>query len=184
MAMDGGIKPIDKSARIIGQARTARCMVADNSALHVALELIEPGDVLVADAGGFLGNAVWGGLMTHAAQAKGAVGLVVDGAVRDSQEIEALKFACFSRGCVPAGPHKMFGGAVDCEISCGGVPVSPCDLIVGDGDGVTVVPFKQISKTYEKLEELKERERKALASLAEGGSLAEVYGVPERTEAE
>lgn len=68
MAMDGGLKPLNSNMRLIGQARTVRCMVGDNSALRAALALSRPGEILVVDAGGFLGTAVWGGLMTEAAR--------------------------------------------------------------------------------------------------------------------
>lgn len=179
MAMDGGIKPLDRSMRLVGQARTIRCMVGDNSALHAAINLAEPGEVLVADAGGFLGNAVWGGLMTEAALRKGIAGLVIDGAVRDSAEIVDRRFPCFARGQVPAGPHKMFGGAINCVVSCGGVAVRPGDLIVADADGVTVVPLEREAATAAAYSALKDKEAKALAALDAGGTLADIYGVPE-----
>lgn len=178
-AMDGGIQPLDPNVRLVGQARTVRCTVGDNSALHAALDLVEPGDVLVADAGGFLGNAVWGGLMTEAAQRKGIAGLVIDGAVRDRTEIVAAAFPCFARGSVPAGPHKNFGGEIDGPIACGGVSVCPGDLVVADADGVTVVPFSRIGTILDAYAALKAKETRALAALDAGGTLAEIYGVPE-----
>ena len=180
-AMDGGIQPLDPSMRLIGQARTVRCMVADNSALHAALNLAEPGDVLVADAGGFLGGAVWGGLMTEAARRKGIAGLIIDGAVRDRSEIVAAGFPCFARGTVPAGPHKNFGGAIDAPIACGGVAVQPGDLVVADADGVTIVPLSRAADVLTAYKALKEKESRALKALDAGESLAEIYGVPEVT---
>ena len=179
MAMDAGIAPLAPKTPIIGQARTVRCMAGDNSALHAALELAEPGDVLVADAGGYLGNAVWGGLMTLAAVKKGIQGLIVDGAVRDRGDIENLDFPCYARGCTPAGPHKGFGGAFDAPISCGGVPVHSGDLIIADEDGVCVVPLNRIGATLEAYRALKKREAKTIQTINEGGSLAGIYGVPE-----
>lgn len=179
MAMDGGITPLENSMRLVGQARTVRCMVGDNGALHAAINIALSGNVLVVDAGGFLGRAVWGGLMTQAAIARGIKGLVVDGAVRDRSEISHLGFSCFVRGCVPAGPHKGFGGAIDCSINCGGVVVNSGDLIVADADGVTVVPLDRVEDTLVKYEELKQKENKTLAALDDGGTLADVYGVPE-----
>lgn len=178
-AMDGGIKPLDPSMRIVGQARTVRCTVGNNSALHAALNLVEPGDVLVVDAGGFLGNAVWGGLMTEAAKRKGVVGLVVDGAVRDRSEIMAVGFPCFARGSVPAGPHKNFGGEIDGPIACGGVSVAPGDLVAADADGVTIIPLSRLDAVLAAYRALKEKEARALAELDAGGTLAEIYGVPE-----
>ncbi len=181
MAMDGGIKPLDPAMQLVGQARTVRCMVGDNSALHAAITLIEPGEILVADAGGFLGTAVWGGLMTEAARRKGIAGLIVDGAVRDQAEIIKSAFPCFARGAVPAGPHKGFGGAIDVPISCGGVAVHPGDLIVADADGVTVVPLARVETTLSAYHALKAKEEQALAALDSGGTLADIYGVPEIT---
>lgn len=181
MAMDGGLQPIDRTMRLVAQARTVRCMVGDNSPLHAAINLVRPGEVLVADAGGFLGTAVWGGLMTQAALRKGIAGLVVDGAIRDRAEIVQSGFPCYARGSVPAGPHKGFGGAIDCPINCGGVAVHPGDLIVADADGVTVVPLDKVEATMTAFTALKEKEAKALAALDAGGTLADVYGVPEVT---
>ena len=183
-AMDGGISPLSPDMRIVGQARTVRCMVSDNSAMHAALTLAEPGDVLVADAGGFMGNAVWGGLMTEAARRKGIAGLVVDGAVRDRSEIVASGFACFARGSVPAGPHKSFGGEIDGPIACGGVAVSPGDLVVADADGVTIIPLSRVSTVLPAFRALKDKEARTLAALDAGGTLAEIYGVPEVTRLE
>ena len=180
-AMDGGIQPIDPGMRLVGQARTVRCTVGDNSALHAALLLVEPGDVLVVDAGGFLGNAIWGGLMTEAARKKGIAGLVIDGCVRDRAEIVAAKFPCFTRGTVPAGPHKNFGGEIDSPIACGGVAVTSGDLVVADGDGVTIVPLAKVDSVLVDYTALKQKEARALAELEAGGTLAEIYGVPEVT---
>ena len=180
-AMDGGIQPLSLNMRLVGQARTVRCTVGDNSALHAALNLVQPGDVLVADAGGFLGNAIWGGLMTEAARRKGIAGLVVDGAVRDRAEIMASAFPCFARGIVPAGPHKNFGGEVDGVIACGGVAVASGDLIVADADGVAVVPLSRVATVLPNYRALKDKEARALAELDAGGTLAEIYGVPEVT---
>ena len=157
-------------------------MVGDNSALHAAIHLAKPGDVLVVDAGGFIGNAVWGGLMTAAAVRKGIAGLIVDGAVRDRTEISALGLPCFSRGTVPAGPHKAFGGEIDGPIACGGIAVSPGDLVVADADGVTVVPLVRCKNVLASYKELKEKEAQALESLERGGALAEMYGTPSVTQ--
>lgn len=179
MAMGGDIQPLDPSMRLVGQARTVRCMAADNGALHAALTIAEPGDVLVADAGGYLGNAVWGGLMTAAAQRRGIAGLVVDGVVRDRDEIVAAPFPCYARGCAPAGPHKLFGGAVDGPISCGGVVVRAGDLIVADADGVAVVPIERLDATAAAYRALKEKEARVRAALDEGGALGEIYGAPD-----
>lgn len=177
-AMVGRIGPLAPGMRIVGQARTVECMVGDNSALHGAIGLCEVGDVLVCDAQGFEDTALFGGLLTRAALAQGIAGLVIDGAVRDSREIIDLGLPCFARAVVPRGPHKGFGGTIDGPITCGGVALSPGDLVIGDADGVAVVPFASVARTLRAVREIVAKEERALASLQQGGSLAEVYGVP------
>ena len=137
--------------------------------------------MIVCDGQGFEDAALFGGLMTVSARHQGIAGLVIDGAVRDSQEIIGSGFPCFARAVVPRGPHKGFGGAIDGSISCGGVAVSPGDLILGDADGVTVVPLARAGETLAAAQAVLEKEQNTLAGLAEGGSLADVYGVPEVT---
>lgn len=180
-AMAAAIKPLSPDMKIVAQARTVECMVADNSALHAAINCCEKGDVLVANAQRLEDIAIWGGLMTRAAVDHGVGGLVVDGSVRDSAEIIEAGFPCFSRSVVPRGPHKGFGGIIDGTISCGGLSVSPGDIVIGDADGITVVPFAKAAETLKAAQEKLAMEERVLASLANGGSLAEVYGVPEIT---
>lgn len=139
--MSGAIKPVRVGTVLVGQARTVQCMVGDNGALHMATGLVNPGEVIVADGGGYTDTAIWGGIMTRAAMQQNIAGIVVDGAIRDSAEIREFGFACFSRAIVPAGPHKGFGGTIDGPISCGGCPVMPGDLVIGDDDGVAIVPL-------------------------------------------
>lgn len=141
--MAGAIKPVAEGMRVLGQARTVTCMVGDNSAAHVAIGMLEPGQILVIDAGGFEDTAIWGGIMTRAAVERKIGGLVVDGAVRDVAEIREFKFPTFTRAIVPAGPHKGFGGIIDGPIACGGCPVKSGDIVIGDDDGVCVVPLER-----------------------------------------
>jgi regulator of RNase E activity RraA len=180
--MAAAISPVASGTQIVGRARTVECMVGDNSALHAAIGLCEPGlDILVCNAQGFEDSALFGGLMTRASLEQGVVGLVIDGAVRDSAEIAESGFPCYCRAIVPRGPHKGFGGVIDGTITCGGVPVSSGDLVIGDDDGITIVPFDELEATMERVQEILAREQRALSRIAEGGSLAEVYGVPEIT---
>ncbi|MEM8792394.1 MAG: RraA family protein [Pseudomonadota bacterium] len=177
-AMAGAISPLAPTMRIVAQARTVACMVADNSALHAAITEAEPGDALVCDAQGFEDAAIWGGLMTRSAVERGLAGLVIDGAVRDSAEIIEAGFNVFARAVVPRGPHKGFGGVIDGAISCGGQAVRPGDLIIADTDGVVVVPFARSSEVLDGARAILEKEEKAMAAVAQGGLLADVYGVP------
>ncbi|MEL6477144.1 MAG: RraA family protein [Pseudomonadota bacterium] len=180
-AMRSAIRPLHLDMRLAAQARTVQCKIGDNGALHAALTIVEPGDVLVCDAGGYEDTALFGGLMARAAQARGVAGLVIDGAIRDRAEIIEMNLPVFARSAVPRGPHKGLGGAIDGPISCGGLTVHPGDLILGDADGVTVVPFAQAGPVFDAAQAILAKEAKALATLAEGGSLADLYGVPEIT---
>lgn len=124
-------------------------MVGDNGAAHAAIGLVEVGDVLVVDARGHMETAVWGGIMTRAAMQRGIAGLVLDGALRDAAEIRELNFPTFTAGICPAGPSKGFGGIIDGTISCGGCPVSPGDIVLGDDDGVAVIPLERQAEIYQ-----------------------------------
>jgi 4-hydroxy-4-methyl-2-oxoglutarate aldolase len=141
--MSARISPLSPGMRICGQARTVTGMVGDNGAAHAAIGLVEAGEILVVDGRGHSETAVWGGIMTRAAIARGIGGLVLDGAVRDAAEIRELDFATFAAATCPAGPGKGFGGIIDGPISCAGCPVKPGDIVIGDDDGVAVIPLER-----------------------------------------
>ena len=177
--MASAIKPVAAGTRMLGQARTVTCMVGDNAALHAALGFLRPGEIMVVDAGGFEDTAVWGGIMTRAAIKRGIGGLVVDGAVRDVAEIRELGFSCFSRAIVPAGPHKGFGGVIDGLIACAGCPVSPGDIIIGDDDGVCVVPLQRAAEIHAASLNKVAQEEETNAQTADGKLPAESLGLTE-----
>lgn len=138
--MDAGIQPLSRSLRMAGPAVTVETRPGDNLMIHAALKVARPGDVLVVNGHGYDQAAVWGMLMTHSAVALGLAGLVIDGALRDVVEIVESGFPAFARHVCPAGPHKDGPGQVNLPIVCGRVPVQPGDVVVGDGDGIVVVP--------------------------------------------
>lgn len=177
--MSAGIKPVTEGSVLVGQARTVQVMVGDNSALHAATKLVNPGEVLVVDAGGFLDAAVWGGIMTRAAVSRGVAGLVVDGAIRDIAEIRELGFICYAGGANPTGPHKGFGGIIDGMISCGGCPVNPGDLIIGDDDGIAVVPLSREAELLIASREKLLQEEQTNAKTARGILPADQLGLDE-----
>lgn len=141
--MAARISPLAPGMKICGHARTVTGMVGDNGASHAAIGLAQPGDILVVDARGHTETAVWGGIMTQAAMQQKIGGVVIDGAVRDASEIRELGFATFAAGICPAGPSKGFGGIIDGPIACAGCPVKPGDIVLGDDDGVAVVPLER-----------------------------------------
>ncbi len=176
-AMAARIKPLAAGMRLTGQARTVAVMVGDNGALHRAIGLARPGEILVVDAHAHVDTAIWGGIMTRAAVARGLGGLVIDGAVRDSAEIRELGFPCFASAVVPAGPHKGFGGVLDAPLSCGGCAVQPGDIIVGDDDGVAVVPLAGSAPLLKAARAKMAQEREILAAIERGELPADLMGI-------
>ena len=176
-AMVGAIKPVRPGLKLCGQARTVQAMVGDNSALHLAVSLARPGEVVVVDAGGHEDNAVWGDILTSAAIARGIAAVVIDGATRDVARIRELGFPVFCRAIVPRGPHKGFGGVIDGPVAVGGVPVGPGELVLGDDDGITVVPLARLAAVRAAIDTIVEKERQLLAGVAAGRSTAQLLGI-------
>lgn len=177
--MNAAIKPLSPGIRLCGQARTVETMVGDNSAIHAAMRHVEAGEILVIDGRGHRDTALWGSLLTHEAMEFGLAGVVIDGAARDAAEIRKLEFPCFCSANVPRGPNKGFGGTIDGLISCGGVAVQPGDLVLGDDDGVVVVPLDRQTKILEAALALLRREQQLLETLRNGETLADNLGIPD-----
>ena len=177
--MSAAIKPVKPGTRLLGQARTVTGMVGDNGISHAAIALARKGEVLVIDAGGYDDAAVWGGIMTHAAMKRGIAGVVIDGAIRDAAEIRELGFPCYARANVPSGPHKGFGGIIDGPISCAGCPVKPGDLVIGDDDGVSVVPLEWANDMLAASREKLRQEEDTLKQIADGKTTAELLSIGE-----
>ncbi len=177
--MAAAVKPVRAGTTLVGQARTVTSMVGDNGVSHVATALLAPGQVLVIDAGGYQDVAVWGGVATRAAMARGANGVVIDGAVRDVAEIRELGFPCYARAAVPGGPHKGFGGTIDGVIACAGCPVSPGDIVLGDDDGIAVVPLAEQADLLAACRDKLKQEEGWLAEIAAGKTMAEILGLGE-----
>lgn len=177
--MDAAMKPLAPGMRVCGQARTVNAMAGDNGIIHAAIPLVRDGEILVVNGMGVEDVAVWGEVMTHAALKQGIAGIVLDGAVRDSAEIREMGFPVFCRAVVPRGPHKGFGGTIDAPVSCAGVSVSPGDLVIGDDDGVAVVPLAQVARVRAAAQEAQKREWAWLEQIANGRTTRELLGLPE-----
>jgi 4-hydroxy-4-methyl-2-oxoglutarate aldolase len=117
----------------------------DNLMIHAAMSLAKPGDVLVVDGKGDLGSALMGTIMMTACQQLGIAGVVIDGAVRDTLEIEEMGFPVFAAGSNPNGPTKSIAGRIGHPVSVGGVTVRSGDFVLGDADGVVVVEREKIA---------------------------------------
>lgn len=134
------IKPIKSGMRVLGTAITVKVKPGDNLFLHKAIYLSGKGYVIVLDSNENKSCASWGSMMSKGAIAMGVEGVVLDGAVRDLSEIRELGFPIFASGAIPNGPTTNGPGLINSVISCGGISVSPGDLVFGDDDGVVVVP--------------------------------------------
>lgn len=134
------IKPVVPDIRIAGPAITVRLRPGDNLMLHKAIGLAEPGDIIVVDTCGCGSCSVMGDLMGTAAFKKGIGGIVVDGFIRDLKELQEKGMAVFAKGAVPSVGDKDGPGEINMPICCGGVPVLPGDYVVGDINGIVVIP--------------------------------------------
>jgi regulator of RNase E activity RraA len=131
----------DEGLRILGPALTVKVYPGDNLMVHKSLDVVEPGDVIMVDAGSSMLNGVLGDLISTKARHRGVAGFVVDGLIRDLPEIRALgDFPVFARGVSPIGPLHRGPGEINHAISVGGIVVHPGDIVVGDANGVVVVP--------------------------------------------
>lgn len=139
-ALDCAITPVWPQARMVGRAFTVWTREGDNKGIHEALEVTAPGDVLVVAGQGSLARALIGEMIAIKAKARGLAGFVLDAPARDAHDLQELGVPVFSRGLVPTGPYKTGPFELGGSVCVAGVVVHPGDLVVGDRDGVTVVP--------------------------------------------
>lgn len=167
-AMDYRIKPLDPPMRMAGPALTVRIRPCDNLVIYKALDIAQPGDILVIATYDYTANSTWGDQTSLVAQMKGLAGMVTDGVVRDREGILEVGFPVFARGVMPSSPFKHGPGEINFLVSCGGQPVQPGDIIVGDGDGVVVVPQADAAQVAEQLQVIREKEEKRFADIRAG----------------
>jgi RraA family protein len=173
------IRPFAGRARLAGHVVTAWCEYADYGSVHHAISVAERGDVIVVDAGGRLDAAMIGELLSGSARLKGIAGVVVDGAVRDSGTlVQWSDFAVFARGVTPRGPSSMERGSVNEPVVLGGTRVEPGDLILGDDDGLVVIPRADIEGQLQAALKMVRAEQEWERVLAEGRTTVDVFNVP------
>lgn len=153
---------------LCGPAVTVNARPGDNLMVHKALDVATPGDVVVVATGGNTTTAVFGGLMCASAAAKKLGGIVVDGAIRDTTEITGLRFPAFSRSVSPGSCDKDGPGEINVPVSCGGTVVQPGDIVVGDGDGIAVVPHAHAAEILQLVQALIAREDARLHDIRAG----------------
>ena len=178
--LPSGIKPIAANMKICGPAYTVQTMPRDNVLLHRAYAYAKAGDVLIANCSGFYEAGYWGDLMSLGAKTKGINGLVIDGCVRDAGDIEAMGFPVFSRGLCIRGTSNHGDGTLNEPIIIGDVLINPGDIIVGDRDGVVVVPFNKIEEVIEKAVAREAKEERTRTELRKGFPSIKIYGWDEK----
>jgi 4-hydroxy-4-methyl-2-oxoglutarate aldolase len=168
--LDGGIHALWRGARLVGRARTVWVRSGDNQAVHRAVAVARPGDVLVINGHGDTTRALIGELIAERAKARGVLGMIIDGAARDVLELERMGFGVWARAVCPAGPYKNGPGQVDVPVAVGGVAVCPGDLIVADDDGVIVIPAAEAAASLLGGRAVEAEEAQRRATILAGGA--------------
>jgi regulator of RNase E activity RraA len=153
-----------------GVALTVKCRPGDNLMLHKAIDMVEPGDVIVVDAGGDLTNALMGELMLAYAVKKGVAGFVLNGAIRDADAFVETNLPTFAAGVTHRGPYKDGPGEINVPISLGGMVIAPGDIVIGNSDGVLGVPLADAEDILAKTEAKQDAELRQMKAIAEGSN--------------
>lgn len=172
--LDPAFRPAWDGAQLVGRAVPVSAQIGDNLALHHGIEAAGPGDVLVVDAGG-APFGYWGEVMAVAAQARGIHGLVIDGGVRDTQQLAALGFPAFSTAVSIRGTIKNWPGTVGRPITLRGRVVSRGDIVVADRDGIVVFPANEYGRVLNASRARAEKEQSYLDRLRSGETTLDVY---------
>jgi RraA family protein len=163
-----GIRPFSKRTRLAGRALTVRTAVGDNLFIHRALDEVFPGAIIVVDGGGFDGRALVGEIMVAIARFRRASGFVIDGAIRDIEQISAGDFPVFARSSIHLGPYKNGPGAINVPVSIGGMMVNPGDIVVGDADGIVAFSPAIAAGLLEATKKQADKETGMIQSVANG----------------
>lgn len=175
-SVDSNIRTVWQGASIAGPAYPLECSPGDNLSIHIAMERVPRGSVLVVSTGGFV-SGYWGEVLTVAAEAAGVVGLIIDGGVRDIAALIARRFPVFTRAISMRGTIKASSPSVGKAISFAGTPVQVGDLVVADDDGVLVLPAEHASRTISNGQARADKEAKMMNELREGRSTLELMGL-------
>lgn len=163
------LRPVNRSVvSTCGNAFTVRVRAGDNLLIHKALDLLQPGDVLVVDGEGDVSRALVGEIMMTTARVRGAVAFVMDGAIRDVDAFEDQRFPCWARGVSLRGPYKDGPGSINVPVTVGGMQVRPGDVIVGDSDGIVAVPVALAREAAAKARDKVRDEQATIAAILAG----------------
>jgi regulator of RNase E activity RraA len=162
------LRPLHGGGAMAGAALTVKTRPGDNLMIHKALDLAQPGDVVVVDGGGDLSNSLIGELMISHAKVRGLAGLVLWGAVRDLAWIRAQAFPIFAAGVSHRGPYKDGPGEINVPIAIDGMVIEPGDLLLGDDDGALCVPFDETDAVFKAATAKHQQEQKKMSAILAG----------------
>jgi regulator of RNase E activity RraA len=176
--VDPAIRAMVTPAKIVGRAVTVRITAPDSVLVHKVTEMLEPGDALVVDVGGDVRHAPVGEMVALAVKERGGVAVVIDGVCTDIVEIRAMGLPVFARGTsvLTTKLHGLSSGAINAPVACGGVVVRPGDVVLGDDNGVLVMPAVVAQAVVGRARASDEREPATRDFLRGGGSLPELTG--------
>ena len=180
-ALPSYLKPISSGMKICGRAYPVKGPSGCNLWLHRAIAEADPGDVLIADIGDDKEFGYWGDIMGTGAMAKGIAGLVIDGCVRDQIELEEMGFPVFAAGLCIRGTDKKFEepGSLGKPITIGGIEINRGDLVLGDNDGIVIIPATQVRNSIKKSAERENKEEATKRRLSGGETTMEIYNWPD-----
>ena len=164
-AVDASIFPLNPNAKILGTAFTVNAPAGDNLLFHKALDMAQPGDVIVLANKGSLSRSLCGEIMSNYAKSRGLAGIIIDGCVRDSAALRELDFPVYAKGVTPNGPYKNGPGEMNFPVSFAGIIINPGDIIVGDADGLLVIRPEDAEELAKKAKAWHDSEEKQLELL-------------------
>lgn len=162
------LRPLHGDGKLVGTALTVKTRPGDNLIIHKALDMLEPGDVLVVDAGGELKNAVFGEIMMTIAMEKQAAGIVINGSIRDVAAFKEANYPIYAKGVTHLGPYKDGPGEINVPVEIDSMIVNPGDLVVGDEDGLVVVPLAEAEGLLPKIDAYQAKEEKQIEEIKAG----------------
>jgi 4-hydroxy-4-methyl-2-oxoglutarate aldolase len=171
------VRPIHGGARVAGSAVSVLCAPGDNLMIHAAIAVVQPGDVLVVTTTSESTDGMFGELLAESCLAHGVAGLVIDAGVRDTEAITALGFPVWSRAVSAQGTTKTIAGSVNVPIVCAGASIQPGDIVIGDADGVVIVPQDSAAEVVAAVDQRLAREERMRARLKAGELGLDIYGL-------
>jgi regulator of RNase E activity RraA len=181
---DPSLQPLWRPCSVVGPAFTVRTTALDSAIVHVAIDMAEPGDVILIDRNGDNKHACWGGMTSLAAKMRGITGTIVDGCATDFVEIEELSYPVYARSITALTTKALAeGGEINTQIQVGGVTVNPGDLVVADSDGILIMTPELAAEMVEQAEARQKRGAWAQEELLKGTKISELSGSAEKVRA-